>query len=186
MPRREAGASGAQPPSSFRASHRPRGPLASRSRLKENPLRGPVSFEVITLGDAQRQMAIEVRAAHECAEAATWSTNELVGRTLETAVSGKEAATTLHHAHSVQVHIARVLAWATVPAQAEGEAASNSSPPKLDEWLVWMQRARQHAEKLCGCFPASEKVGDSVPRIAEWAERWPQDYLEAKTGRKSH
>jgi hypothetical protein len=44
-----------------------------------------------------------------------------------------------------------------------------------------MQRARHHAEKLCGCFPASEKVGDSAPRVAEWAERWPQDYLEAKS-----
>jgi hypothetical protein len=38
-----------------------------------------------------------------------------------------------------------------------------------------------HAEKLCGCFPASEQVGDSTPPIAEWAERWPQDYLEAKS-----
>jgi hypothetical protein len=139
-----------------------------------------VNLEVITLGDAQRQIAIEIRAAHECAEAATWSTNELVGRTLETAVSGKEAATTLHHAYSAQVHVARVLDWATVPAQAEGEAASSSSPPKFDDCLAWMLRARNHAEKLCGCFPASEKVGDSVPRIAEWAERWPQDYLEAK------
>jgi hypothetical protein len=44
-----------------------------------------------------------------------------------------------------------------------------------------MQRARHHAEKLCECFPASEKVGDPAPRVAEWAERWPQDYLEAKS-----
>jgi hypothetical protein len=50
------------------------------------------------MADALHQFEPEVRAAHECAEAATWTTNELVGRTLETAVSGKEAATTLHHA----------------------------------------------------------------------------------------
>jgi hypothetical protein len=131
--------------------------------------------------DAQHQFEPEVRAAHECAEAATWATNELVGRTLETAVTGKEAATTLHHAYSAQVHMARVLDWSKAPAQAEGEAPSNSSPPKLEDCLAWMQRARNHAEKLCGCFPASGKVGESAPRIAEWAERWPQDYLEAKS-----
>jgi hypothetical protein len=122
------------------------------------------------MADAQHQFEPEVRAAHECAEAATWTTNELVGRTLETAVTGKEAATTLHHAYSAQVHVARVLDWSKAPAQAEGEALSNSSPPKLDDCLAWMQRARNHAEKLCGCFPASEKVGDSAPRIAEWAQ----------------
>jgi hypothetical protein len=44
-----------------------------------------------------------------------------------------------------------------------------------------MQRARNHAEKLCGCFPASGKVRESAPRIAEWAERWPHDYLEAES-----
>jgi hypothetical protein len=59
----------------------------------------------------------------------------LVGRTLETAVTGKEAATTLHHAYSAQVHVARVLDWSKAPAQAEGEAPSNSSPPKLDDCL---------------------------------------------------
>jgi hypothetical protein len=131
--------------------------------------------------DAQHQIEPEVRAAHECAEAATLTTNELVGRTLETAVTGREAATTLHHAYSAQVHVARVLDWSRGPTQAEGEASSSSSPPKLDDCLAWMQRARSHAEKLCGCFPASEQVGDSVPRIAEWAERWPRDYLEAKS-----
>jgi hypothetical protein len=136
------------------------------------------------MADAQHQFEPEVRVAHESAEAATWSTNELVGRTLETAVSGKEAATTLHHAYSAQVHLARVLDWSRAPAQAEGEASSSSSPPKLDDCLAWMQRARSHAEKLCGCFPASEKVGDSAPGIAEWADRWPQDYLEAKNRAK--
>jgi hypothetical protein len=40
-------------------------------------------------------------------------------------------------------------------AQAEGEASSDPSPPKLDDCLAWMQRARNHAEKLCRCFPAS-------------------------------
>jgi hypothetical protein len=137
--------------------------------------------EVITMADAQHQFEPEVRAAHNCAEAATLTTNELVGRTLETAVTGKEAATTLHHAYSAQVHVARVLDWSRESAQAEGEASSNFAPPKLDECLAWMQRARNHAEKLCGCFPASEKVGDSAPRIAEWAEKWPRDYLEAKS-----
>jgi hypothetical protein len=43
-----------------------------------------------------------------------------------------------------------------------------------------MQRARSHAERLCRCFPASEKASGDAPAIAEWAERWPQDYLEAK------
>jgi hypothetical protein len=133
------------------------------------------------MADAQRQFEPEVRAAHECAEAATWTTNELVGRTLETAVTGKEAATTLHHAYCAQVHVARVLDWSRARAQAEGEAPSNSSTPKIDDCLAWMQRARNHAVKLCACFPASRKVGDSAPRIAEWAERWPQDYLEAKS-----
>jgi hypothetical protein len=148
--------------------------------MKENTREG-IRLEVITMADAQHQFEPEVRAAHEGAEAATWTTNELVGRTLETAVTGKEAATTLHHAYSAQVYVARVLDWARAPAQAEGEAPSISSPPKLDDCLAWMQRARNHAEKLCGCFPASGKVGDFGPPIAEWAERWPQDYLEAKS-----
>jgi hypothetical protein len=133
------------------------------------------------MADAQHHFEPEIRAAHASAEAATLAANELVGRTLETAVTGKEAATTLHHAYSAQVHVARVLDWSRESAQAEGEASSDPSPPKLDDCLAWMQRARNHAEKLCRCFPASEKVGDSVTRIAEWAERWPQDYLEAKS-----
>jgi hypothetical protein len=39
-----------------------------------------------------RQIELDVGAALECAQEATEKTNELVGRTLETAVSGKEAA----------------------------------------------------------------------------------------------
>jgi hypothetical protein len=133
------------------------------------------------MGDIQRQIELEVGAALECAEAATWTTNELVGRTLETEVSGKEAAATLHHAYSAQVHVARVLDWAKGWAHAVDHAPPNSSPSKLDDWLSWMRRARNHAEKLCRCFPASEKAAGDAPRIAEWAERWPQDYMEAKS-----
>jgi hypothetical protein len=133
------------------------------------------------MGDTKHQIELELAAALECAEAATWTTNELVGRTLETAVSGKEAAATLHHAYSAQVHVARVLDWAKEWAHAADHPPPNSSPSKLDDWLSWMRRARNHAEKLCRCFPASEKSAGDAPRIAEWAERWPQDYLEAKS-----
>ena len=56
-------------------------------------------------------MVAEVSAALQCAEATTLATNDLVGRTLETAVTGKEAATTMHHAYSAQVLVARVLEW---------------------------------------------------------------------------
>jgi hypothetical protein len=133
------------------------------------------------MGDSQHQIELEVGAALECAEAATWTTNELVGRTLEAAVSGKEAAATLHHAYSAQVYLARVLDWAKEGAHAADHASSNSSPPKLDDWLSWMRRARKHAEQLCRCFPASEGAGGVAPRIAEWAQRWPHDYLEAKS-----
>jgi hypothetical protein len=133
------------------------------------------------MNDTQHPIEREVRTALECAEAATWTTNELVGRTLETAVSGKEAATTLHHAYSAQVHVARVLDWAKEGAHADDHASSNSSPPRLDDWLNWMRRARNHAEQLCRCYPASEGAGGVAPRIAEWAQRWPHDYLEAKS-----
>ena len=43
-----------------------------------------------------------------------------------------------------------------------------------------MQRARDHAEKLCRCFPMS-KVDGSALKVAEWAERWPQDYADARS-----
>jgi hypothetical protein len=43
-----------------------------------------------------------------------------------------------------------------------------------------MRRARTHAEKLCRCFPISEAVR-TAGQVAEWAQRWPQDYAEAKT-----
>jgi hypothetical protein len=55
------------------------------------------------------------------------------------------------------------------------------TPRRQNSTTAWMQRARNHAEKLCGCFPASGKVRESAPRIAEWAERWPHDYLEAES-----
>ena len=128
----------------------------------------------------QHQIELDVGAALECAEAATWSANELVGRTLETAVTGKEAATTLHHAYSAQVHVARVFEWSIEWALSQELALSESSPSKLGDCLTWMQRARDHAEKLCRCFPMSEADG-KVPKAAEWAERWPQDYAEAKS-----
>jgi|SRR5258708_499602 hypothetical protein len=128
----------------------------------------------------QHQIELDVGAALECAEAATWSANELVGRTLETAVTGKEAATTLHHAYSAQVHVARVFEWSKEWALSQELALSESSPSKLGDCLTWMQRARDHAEKLCRCFPMSEADG-KVPKVAEWAERWPQDYAEAKS-----
>ena len=129
------------------------------------------------MADAPHQIEQDVGAALVCAEAATWSANELVGRTLETAVTGKEAATTLHHAYSAQVHVARVLEWSKEWALSQELALSESS--KLGDCLTWMQRARDHAEKLCRCFPMSEADG-KVPKAAEWAERWPQDYAEAK------
>jgi hypothetical protein len=96
--------------------------------------------------------------------------HELVGRTLETAVTGREAAATMHHAYSAQVHVARVLDWSK---------QAGTDPSKLGDWLAWMRRARDHAEKLCRCFPTFEVGGTT--RIAEWAERWPQDYGEAKS-----
>jgi hypothetical protein len=132
------------------------------------------------MADTPHQIEQDVGAALECAEAATWSANELVGRTLETAVTGKEAATTLHHAYSAQVHVARVLEWSKEWALSQELALAASPPSKLGDCLTWMQRARDHAEKLCRCFPMSEADGNA-PQVAEWAERWPQDYAEAKT-----
>ena len=126
------------------------------------------------MSETQDQIEMLVGAAHGCAEAATLTTNELVGRTLEAAVSGKEAAATLHHAYSAQVHVARVLDWITEWARAADRTTSNSSPTKFDEWLNWLQRARSHAERLCRCFPASEKAEGDAPGIA-------RDYLEAKS-----
>jgi hypothetical protein len=115
------------------------------------------------------QIELDVAAALECAEAAAWAANELVGRTLEALVTGKEAAATMHHAYSAQVHVARVLDWSK---------EAGSDPSKLGDCLTWLRRARHHAEKLCRCFPISEAGGTA--RIAEWAERWPQDYGEVK------
>jgi hypothetical protein len=132
------------------------------------------------VADTRHQIELEVGAALECAEGATWTTNELVARTLETAVTGKEAATTLHHAYSAQVHVARVLEWSKEWAHSQELTLSEPPPSKLGDCLTWMQRARGHAEKLCRCFPASE-AGGKPQEVAEWAERWPQDYAEAKS-----
>jgi hypothetical protein len=130
------------------------------------------------MADTPHQIEKDVGAALECAEAATWSANDLVGRTLETAVTGKEAATTLHHAYSAQVHVARVHDWSKEWALSEELASSRSPLSRLG--VTWMQRARDHAEKLCRCFPMSEAAGNAL-KVAEWAERWPQDYWEAKS-----
>jgi hypothetical protein len=135
---------------------------------------------VTTMADTPHQIEQDVGAALECAEAATWSANELVGRTLETAVTGKEAATTLHHAYSAQVHVARVLEWSKEWALSQELALSEPPPSRLSDCLAWMRRARTHAEKLCRCFPISEADGNAG-QVAEWAQRWPQDYAEAKT-----
>jgi hypothetical protein len=132
------------------------------------------------MADSPHQIEQDVGNALECAEAATWSTNELVGRTLATAVTGKEAATTLHRAYSAQVHVARVLEWSKEWALSQELAISESPPSKLGDCLTWMQRARDHAEKLCRCFPMAE-ADDKAPKVTEWAERWPQDYWEAKS-----
>jgi hypothetical protein len=132
------------------------------------------------MADTRHQIELDVGAALECAEAATWTANELVARTLETAVTGREAATTLHHAYSAQVHVARVLEWSKEWALAQELALSEAPPSRLNECLAWMRRARNHAEKLCLCFPASENAGGHALTIAEWAERWPKDYAEAK------
>src|ERR1700675_4394355 len=133
------------------------------------------------MADTPHQIEQDVAAALECAEAATWSANELVGRTLESAVTGKEAATTLHHAYSAQVHVARVLEWSKEWVLSPELASSQSPPSRLSDCLAWMRRARDHAEKLCRCFPTSEDAGGRAPTIAEWAQRWPQDYAEAKS-----
>jgi hypothetical protein len=132
------------------------------------------------MADTRRQIEPDIGAALECAEAATWTANELVARTLETAVTGEEAAMTLHHAYSAQVHVARVLDWSKEWALSEELALPEAPPSRLNDCLAWMRRARDHAEKLCRCFPASE-AGGKPQEVVEWAERWPQDYAEAKS-----
>jgi hypothetical protein len=133
------------------------------------------------MADIRHQIELDVGAALECAEAATWTANELVARTLETAVTGREAATTLHHAYSAQVHVARVLDWSKEWTLSQELALSEAPPSRLNDCLAWMRRARDHAEKLCRCFPMSEEAAGKALKVAEWAERWPQDYWEAKS-----
>src|SRR5450755_2239247 len=110
------------------------------------------------MADTRHQIELDVGAALECAEAATWSANELVARTLETAVTGKEAATTLHHAYSAQYHVARVFEWSKEWGRSQELAWSKAPPSILDDCLDWMRRARDHADKLCRCFPTSEET----------------------------
>jgi len=129
----------------------------------------------------RHQIEVDVGAALKCAEAATRTTNELVARTLEAAVTGQEVAATLHHAYSAQVHLARVLEWSKELGDSQELALSKSPLAILDDSLTWMRRARDHAERLCRCFPTSEEARGKAARIAEWAERWRQDYVEAKS-----
>jgi hypothetical protein len=138
------------------------------------------ALELTSVIQAKEQMGVDLDAALECAEAATMATNDLVGRTLETAVSGKEAATTLHHAYSAQVLVARVLEWSKEWASLPEVEPSVSPLSKLDDCLSWMRRAYDHAEKLCRCFPPSD-IGNNTPRVAEWADRWAEDYWQAKS-----
>jgi hypothetical protein len=98
------------------------------------------------MADTRRQIEPDIGAALECAEAATWTANELVARTLETAVTGEEAAMTLHHAYSAQVHVARVLDWSKEWALSEELALPEAPPSRLNDCLAWMRRARDHAK----------------------------------------
>jgi hypothetical protein len=56
--------------------------------------------------------------------------NDLVGSTLATAVTGKEAATTMHHAYSAQVLVARVLDWSKEWALLQMDEPPESPPSK--------------------------------------------------------
>jgi hypothetical protein len=117
--------------------------------------------------DTRQQLERKVGAALKCAEEATSTVNELVARTLETAVTGREAAATLHHAYSAQVQVARVFEWAKEWRQSQELGLRNSSPSMLADCLTWMRRARDHTDKLCRCFPASDKPGRKPAPIAE-------------------
>ena len=95
------------------------------------------------MADIRHQIELDVGAALECAEGATW-----------------------------------VLEWTKEWRHSQELALSRSPPATLDDCVTWMRRARDHAEKLCRCFPTSEQPNGKPPRIAEWAERWPRDYAE--------
>jgi hypothetical protein len=128
--------------------------------------------------DYRHQIERDVGAALECAESTTWKVNELVARTLPTAVTGKEAATTLHHAYSAQYHLARVFEWSKEWRRFDG----TESFKKLSDSIDWTRRALDHADKLCRCFPTLEKVEGKADRpIMGWADRWPEDYAEVKS-----
>ena len=86
----------------------------------------------------------------------------------------------MHHAYSAQVLVARVLDWSKEWALLQMDEPPESPPSKLDDCLIWMRRARDHAEKLCRCFPPSD-VSGNPRRVADWADRWPEDYLQAKS-----
>jgi hypothetical protein len=104
--------------------------------------------------DTRHRIKIHVGAALECAEDATRTTNDLVAHTLETAVTAKEVATTMHHAYSAQVHVARVFEWSKDWARSQELVWSN--PSTRSDCLTWMRRAPGDADKLCRCFPTSE------------------------------
>jgi hypothetical protein len=75
----------------------------------------------------------------------------------------------------------RVKLRPTIDRQSRRLRAEKRTPSSITSSSRESLPARSHAEKLCKCFPTSGKVGDFAPRIAEWAERWPQDYLETKS-----
>jgi hypothetical protein len=101
------------------------------------------------MADIRHQIELDVGAALECAEAATWTANELVARTLETAVTGKEAAMTLHHAYSAQVHVARVLDWSKEWAFSQ-ELALPEAPLFHARLRLRLETRRERDKRLLG------------------------------------
>jgi hypothetical protein len=68
-----------------------------RSAIREH-LKGPPSIlGADQMADTRHQVELDVGVALEYAEAATWTANELVAGTLETAVTGREAAARQGH-----------------------------------------------------------------------------------------
>jgi hypothetical protein len=128
--------------------------------------------------DCRHQLELDVGAALECAESTTWKVNELVARTLPTAVTGKEAATTLHHAFSAQYHLARVFEWSKELSRSQDGASSKI----IEDCIDWIRRARDHADKLCRCFPALEEADGTPDRpVMGWADKWPGEYADSKS-----
>jgi hypothetical protein len=135
------------------------------SKGRSPPLRQPVGLRIggDPMADTRHQIGLDVGAALEYAEAATWAANELVARTLETAVTGREAATTLHHAYSAQVHVARVLDWSKEWTLSQELALSEAPPSRLNDCLAWMRRARDHPGWLPNPAPEDSEASGEPP-----------------------